>query len=87
MSLSGTFYFGGSFASDYLTYTSLRLASTTAGFVATFGVFALMLEIVSSKYRRHVGLFRDLAFLLGTVIVGAFGYFLRNWRTLQIACR
>jgi hypothetical protein len=47
-----------------LTYTCLRLASVTVGFIANFGAFALMIEIVSTKYRRHVGLFRDLWFLV-----------------------
>ena len=87
MSLASVCYFGGSFAPNYLTYCILRLASVTLGFLASFGVFALMLEIVSTKYRRRVGLFRDFSFMLGNVLVGIFGYFIRDWRLQQIAIR
>lgn len=85
--VSAVCYFLGSFAPDYLTYTGLRLASVTIGFIGNFGLFALMMEIVSTKYRRYVGLYRDLWFLTGNVIVGLFGYFIRDWRNLQIVCR
>ena len=87
LTLSALCYFVGSFAPNYLTYTCLRLSSVTVGFIATFGLYAIMIEIVSTKYRRHVGLFRDLRFLTGNVIVGLFGYFIRDWRMLQIALR
>lgn len=87
MSISGACYFGGAFAPDFISYSILRLISVTSGFIATFGLFALMMEIVSTKYRRHVGLFRDLWSLTGNVLVGVFAYFIRDWRMLQIACR
>lgn len=85
--LSALCYFGGSFAPNYMTYSCLRLLSVTVGFIATFGLYAIMIEIVSTKYRRHVGLIRDLRFFTGNAIVGIFGYFIRDWRTLQLALR
>jgi OCT family organic cation transporter-like MFS transporter 4/5 len=44
-----------------------------------------MCELFSSKMRTFAGLFLQLYWAVGMMIMAAIAYFLRDWRMLQLA--
>ena len=42
-------------------------------------------EAVGSKYRTSIGSLYSVFFSLGSATLGLIGYFIRDWRTLQLA--
>ncbi|XP_067619680.1 organic cation transporter protein-like [Eurosta solidaginis] len=72
-------------APDYLTYTIVRfiIGATTSGVFLVAYVIAM--EMVGPKKRLYAGMFLMMFFSTGFMLTGAFGYFIHEWRTFQIA--
>ncbi|XP_043470044.1 organic cation transporter protein-like [Leptopilina heterotoma] len=72
-------------APNYATFVVFRaiLGSTASGvFIVTY---VIALEMVGPKKRIYAGVGVNLFFTIGYFTTGIFAYFIRDWRTLQIA--
>lgn len=72
-------------APEYITYTISRIivGSTTSGVFLVAYVIAM--EMVGPTRRLFAGVVSMMFFSVGYMIVGAFAYFITDWRYLQIA--
>ncbi|KAG4075747.1 hypothetical protein HA402_003573 [Bradysia odoriphaga] len=72
-------------APEYITYTISRIivGATTSGVFLVAYVIAM--EMVGPTRRLFAGVVSMMFFSLGYMLVGAFAYFITDWRYLQIA--
>lgn len=70
---------------NWYMFTILRflLAVATGGTMVTS--FVLIMELIGPRYRDIVGILYQIPFNLGHLILPAFGYYLRDWNTFQLA--
>lgn len=72
-------------APEYITYTISRIivGATTSGVFLVAYVIAM--EMVGPSHRLFAGVVSMMFFSFGYMLVGAFAYFITDWRYLQIA--
>lgn len=72
-------------APEYITYTISRIivGATTSGVFLVAYVIAM--EMVGPTRRLFAGVVSMMFFSFGYMLVGAFAYFIKDWRYLQIA--
>lgn len=72
-------------APEYITYTISRIivGATTSGVFLVAYVIAM--EMVGPTYRLFAGVVSMMFFSFGYMLIGAFAYFIKDWRYLQIA--
>lgn len=73
------------FATNFPTFCALRFFTGVAGMGQFLITFVWGVEATGLKYRTMVGCMYNAFFSVGCVIVGLVGYFIRDWRTLQLA--
>jgi len=73
------------FSPDVVTFCVLRFFCGVAGVFHFNIIFVWGVEAVGSKYRTSIGSLYSVFFSLGSATLGLIGYFIRDWRTLQLA--
>lgn len=74
-----------SIAPGYWTFTLARFLVGVANGGTMIISFVLCMEVVSSKYRPVVPILYQIPFGLGSSLMALLGYWIRDWRELQLA--
>uniref|UniRef100_H2YMR7 Major facilitator superfamily (MFS) profile domain-containing protein n=1 Tax=Ciona savignyi TaxID=51511 RepID=H2YMR7_CIOSA len=82
--LGGALAFAVAFSQSYVMFMLLRSLSGFCFFSAFTCSFVLATEIVAPKYRVRVSQTEQAFFASGFCILALYGYFVREWRMLQI---
>ncbi|CRK98615.1 CLUMA_CG011940, isoform A [Clunio marinus] len=79
------FGFLTAFAPEYLSFVifNMIVGTTTSG--AFLSAYCLSLEMVRKESRNYAGTIILMFFSTGYMLVGAFAYFIHNWRWLKIS--
>nr|CAB3266145.1 organic cation transporter protein-like [Phallusia mammillata] len=72
------------FTKSYVIFVILRSISGFCLFPAFTSSYVLATEIVAPQLRVRVGQTGQAFFALGFCLLAMYGYFIRNWRTLQL---
>ncbi|XP_039273257.2 organic cation transporter protein-like [Styela clava] len=74
-----------SFTQNYATFCTMRFFVGFFIYSAFPITFVLIAEITLPKYRTLLGQVLELSFPLGFMLVAMISYYLREWRTIQLA--
>ncbi|XP_078604963.1 organic cation transporter protein-like [Branchiostoma floridae x Branchiostoma japonicum] len=76
---------GASFTSGYISFIVVRMLDGITINGLYFTAFVIGIEAVGPSKRNAVGMAVSLSFVLGFFILCLLAYFIRTWRTLQLA--
>lgn len=73
------------FSPNLLTFCVLRFICGMTGVAHFLIIFVWAVESVGRKHRTVVGFLYSIVFSMGSATLGIVAYFVRDWRTLQLA--
>lgn len=73
------------FSTSLAMYMALRVIIGFASMTVAVVSFVLVVELVSGKWRTVVGILNILPVAVTYVLTASISYFIRDWRTLQLA--
>lgn len=82
--LLGAMMTGSAFAPDMITFCILRFFCGIGSCGLFLTLFVWGVEAVGKKYRVICGCIYQIMYAMGAIILGVLGYFIRDWRTLQL---
>lgn len=73
-----------SFSNTYILFTVLRFLVGMLNMPIALTVYVMVTELFPSNYRSHPSVAVNCSFSVGIIVLAVFGYFIRDWSTLQL---
>ncbi len=73
------------FSTNYTMFMVLRFITSMGGIGSFMISFVMATEFVGTKYRTLCGILIEVPFALGELYIVLLAYFIRDWRSLQLA--